>query len=319
MSPLVSIIITSYNYDKYLREAIESALNQSYRNVEVIVVDDGSIDSSPQIIRGYGDKIISVIKNNEGQSSAINTGFSKSKGEIVCLMDSDDVFCLDKIKKIVEVFEIFPQAFWCFHPLRNVSKMNTLLSIYPPPPDSYNKVIDFRGKALNAEHCAWGPATSGLCFRRALLEKILPLPVAAIHSPDNCIRNVALALEKGFFLNEPLSTMKIHGNNARFTCFPIITLSQAIWTREKFPEFKKIANKMFARSLSTYQIEKKHDEYYEKNALIYYSTLDSFYERLSIFLRVRLYIIKLLLVGLLKSSKKRTLVIDDRKISSDLA
>jgi glycosyltransferase involved in cell wall biosynthesis len=307
MSPLVSIIITSYNYDKYLKEAIESALNQSYQNVEVIVVDDGSVDDSPQIIKEYGSRIISILKHNEGQSSAINAGFSKSNGEIVCLMDSDDIFYINKVEKIVDIFVRFPQACWCFHPLRMVDKADTLLSIYPPPPAFYNKIIDFRKQTLSAKHCAWGSATSGLCFRRSLLEKILPLPVAAIYCPDSCLRNVALALEKGFFLNEPLTTMKIHGSNARLSHFPVVFLSQAVWTRKKFPMLKKMTNKIFARSLGGYQTRKDYDEDYEKIALIYYANLDSLSEWVSVSMMVKFYVATSFLITRLKLDKKKLL------------
>jgi glycosyltransferase involved in cell wall biosynthesis len=307
MSPLVSIIITSYNYDRYLREAIESALNQSYQNIEVIVVDDGSIDNSPQIIEEYGNRIISVLKSNEGQSSAINAGFSKSKGEIICLMDSDDVFCINKAKKVVDIFERFPQACWCFHPLRMVDKTDTLLSIYPPPPVSYNKIIDFRKQILSAKHCAWGSATSGLSFRRSLLEKILPLPAAAIYCPDSCLRNVALALEKGFFLNEPLATMKIHGNNARLSHLPAVFLSQAIWMRKKFPMLKKMTNKIFTRSFGGYRIRKECDKDYEEIALIYYADLDSLHEWISVSMMVKFYTTTSFLINRLKLDKKKLL------------
>lgn len=62
--PLVSIIINNYNYGRFLREAIDSALNQTYPHVEVIVVDDGSTDGSQEIITSYGDRVIPVLKEN---------------------------------------------------------------------------------------------------------------------------------------------------------------------------------------------------------------------------------------------------------------
>ncbi len=63
-SPIVSVIISSYNYASYLREAIDSCLDQTYSDVEVIVVDDGSTDNSPAIITSYGDRIKSIFKEN---------------------------------------------------------------------------------------------------------------------------------------------------------------------------------------------------------------------------------------------------------------
>src|SRR5213594_4513645 len=79
---LASIIVNNYNYGRFLREAVDSALNQTYRNTEVIVVDDGSTDGSPDIIAGYGDRIVPILKQNGGQNSALNAGFSLSRGDV---------------------------------------------------------------------------------------------------------------------------------------------------------------------------------------------------------------------------------------------
>ena len=94
-SPLVSILINNYNYAQYLSQAIDSALGQTYTNTEIIVVDDGSTDNSREIINSYGNQIISVLKENGGQASAINAGFAASKGDIICLLDADDIFLPD--------------------------------------------------------------------------------------------------------------------------------------------------------------------------------------------------------------------------------
>lgn len=79
-NPLVSIIITSYNYDRFLRESIDSAINQTYANIEIIAVDDGSKDNSKEIITSYGNKITAILKDNGGQASAFNAGFKVSNG-----------------------------------------------------------------------------------------------------------------------------------------------------------------------------------------------------------------------------------------------
>src|SRR5271154_6940087 len=88
--PLVSIVITNYNYGRYLRAAIDSALAQTYPRVEVIVVDDGSSDSSPQTIASYGTRIVPIIKTNGGHGSALNAGFVASRGTLVMFLDADD-------------------------------------------------------------------------------------------------------------------------------------------------------------------------------------------------------------------------------------
>jgi glycosyltransferase involved in cell wall biosynthesis len=97
--PLASIIINNYNYENFLAESIESALNQSYQPIEVVVVDDGSKDGSRQIITNYGEKIIPILKENGGQGSAFNAGFAASQGELICFLDADDVLLPSAIEK----------------------------------------------------------------------------------------------------------------------------------------------------------------------------------------------------------------------------
>src|ERR671933_952190 len=102
--PLVSIAINNYNYARFLPQAIDSALNQTYPNVEVVVVDDGSTDNSREIIASYGSKIIPGLKENGGQASAFNAGFAASRGDVICFLDSDDAFLPEKVAEVIDAF-----------------------------------------------------------------------------------------------------------------------------------------------------------------------------------------------------------------------
>ena len=88
--PLVSVCVDNYNYAHYVREAIESALGQSYRPVEVVVVDDGSTDGSRDVIEAFGPKVRACFTPNRGQGAAFNTGFAECRGEVVIFLDADD-------------------------------------------------------------------------------------------------------------------------------------------------------------------------------------------------------------------------------------
>src|SRR5687767_13453136 len=102
--PLVSIIINNFNYGRYVAEAIDSALSQTYQWTEVIVVDDGSSDDSRQVIAAYGDRVTAILKENGGQASACNAGFDVSQGEIVCFLDADDTLLPAAVERAVPLF-----------------------------------------------------------------------------------------------------------------------------------------------------------------------------------------------------------------------
>ena len=106
--PLVSIIIPVYNVEKYINECLDSVVNQSYRNMEIILVDDGSTDSSGALCDKWGirDSRVKVIhKGNGGLSDARNVGIKNSNGKYVYFLDSDDFIATDAIEELLNVAE----------------------------------------------------------------------------------------------------------------------------------------------------------------------------------------------------------------------
>src|ERR1700722_9815005 len=91
----VDVVIDNYNYGRFVRDAGDSALAQDHPAVNVIVVDDGSIDDSRTVLRAYGDRIDLVLQDNAGQSAALNAGFERSRGELAMFLDADDVLVPD--------------------------------------------------------------------------------------------------------------------------------------------------------------------------------------------------------------------------------
>ncbi len=100
---LVSAIIPTYNYGKYVSEAIDSILEQSYKSIEIIVIDDGSVDNTAEVLKSYSDKIHYFHQENSGLSAARNTGIKLAKGEFIAFLDADDKWKADKIKHQVEL------------------------------------------------------------------------------------------------------------------------------------------------------------------------------------------------------------------------
>lgn len=107
MKPLVSVVMPVYNGEKYLKESIESILNQTYKNIEFIIIDDCSTDSSFKIIQNFKDVRIKYLKNkkNSGQSASRNNGMNLAKGKYIAIMDADDVSYPERIEKQVIFME----------------------------------------------------------------------------------------------------------------------------------------------------------------------------------------------------------------------
>ena len=102
-NPLVSIIIPVYNGENYVSEAIDSALAQTYNNVEIIVVNDGSEDRTDEICKSYGNKIKYIKKENGGVASALNCGIDAMNGEYFSWLSHDDLYMPDKVLKEIEL------------------------------------------------------------------------------------------------------------------------------------------------------------------------------------------------------------------------
>lgn len=209
------IIIDNYNYDQFISEAIDSALHQSYPNVEVIVVDDGSTDSSREIIAGYGDRILTVLKPNGGQASAFNAGFEKCKADVIFFLDSDDVLFPNAVKKVIELFkknDSVSKVHWQLIVVdENARKTGTMRPAQLPPEG------DFRNRVLKGgpTSCISSP-TSGNAWARSFLEKVFPMPEDMSYY-RTCADEYLFTLAPVFGLvktiAEPQGFYRIHGKN----------------------------------------------------------------------------------------------------------
>jgi Glycosyl transferase family 2 len=113
MTPLVSVIIPAFNRELTVVRSVRSALNQTYGNIEVIVVDDGSSDGTVEQLRQFGDQILVLQQENGGPSMARNHGASRATGSILAFLDSDDEWLPRKIEKQVEVMNAYGNAMPC--------------------------------------------------------------------------------------------------------------------------------------------------------------------------------------------------------------
>ncbi len=106
--PLVSVIMPAYNTARYIREAIDSVLDQDYGNKELIVIDDGSTDGTLDIVRSYGDRLTLITQQNQGSAVARNAGLAAARGEYIAFLDSDDVWLPGKLGLQVRYLQDHP-------------------------------------------------------------------------------------------------------------------------------------------------------------------------------------------------------------------
>jgi len=145
--PLATVVIINYNYEKFVAAAIDSALEQSYQPLEVVVVDDGSTDGSRTIIAGYKNRVRTVLQNNGGQGAAYNAGWRAAHGEFVLFLDSDDVLTKDAIAKVVQAFEgneAVKVQFYLAQVDRNLKPLGFLLPSYDFSPMTTTMLVPRR-------------------------------------------------------------------------------------------------------------------------------------------------------------------------------
>ncbi|MBW4646938.1 MAG: glycosyltransferase [Goleter apudmare HA4340-LM2] len=208
--PLCSIIINNYNYDRFLSQAIDSALSQTYPHTEVIVVDDGSTDNSREIIAEYSDRIISILQPNGKQAAAFNSGFAKSKGDIIIFLDSDDYLFPNAVEQIVAVWK--PELSKVHYRLTVVDTLGKSLG-YSSPQGSSSLSSGEVWKILLDKGGYVSTPTSGNALNRHFLEKLFPIPDEYKLTADDY-----LSFQVPFYgdvaaIDEPLGAYRIHDTN----------------------------------------------------------------------------------------------------------
>lgn len=210
--PLVSVIISNYNYGRFLPQAIDSVLAQTYQNFELIVVDDGSTDNSQEVIESYSAHLIAYFQKNEGQGAALTAGILMSKGEIICFLDADDYYHHDKLKKVVAAFIEHPEWIQVSHSWISVDGEGV-------PTNRSAKYLscgDVRQMLLQRGKYGWG-ITSAIAYRRSVLEQVLPIPKQPRAADTYLTATVPFYGAVGC-INEPLMFYRIHGRNRRAHC-----------------------------------------------------------------------------------------------------
>jgi GT2 family glycosyltransferase len=239
----VSIVIPNYNYERFLRRAIDSALEQAYPNVEVIVVDDASADDSAKVIASYGGRIKTCIKTqNEGHAAAFNSGFVESTGQIVFFLDADDYLYPNAVSDVVNVWNAdTAQAQFRLHV---VDEEQTIKGIFPPPELPFD-AGDVTHNLLRTGRYRT-TVTSGLAFDRPVLETILPIPEQDFRQgADGYLVTLAPLFGKVIAIETCLGAYRIHGSN--HSVFAHKLAERARWrVQHDFLSFDALSNRAAA-------------------------------------------------------------------------
>lgn len=218
LPPLVSIVINTYNYGRFLAAAIESALAQTYPRTEVIVVDDGSTDNSRAVMAAYGERVIPVLQKNGGQAAALNAGFDHSHGTLVFFLDADDMLHPQIVAAVVAAFEDDPQVVRVQYRLAVIDADGAPAgAVMPPPPRPIPHGDLWRSVLAYGDDIAWLP-TSGNAFAAAMLRRIFPIPVSAYRiCADYYLSNLSPLLGRVAALDTVGGYYRVHTANHHHT------------------------------------------------------------------------------------------------------
>lgn len=166
-SPLVSVIIPCYNHEQYVEQSVHSVLNQTYKNIELIVIDDGSSDNSVEVIQKMKDKynFTFITQQNLGVCKTFNKGILLSQGKYIATLASDDYWNLSKIEKQVNCLELHPNSEFCFTQAIEFDDRNPKYKkVFPKKP--------LTGKVLNQVFIRQHVPAASMMFTRNLFDTL---------------------------------------------------------------------------------------------------------------------------------------------------
>ncbi len=232
-APLVSVLISNYNYGHFLSTAINSVLNQTYHNLELIVVDDGSLDGSREILDQYRDTITVIFQENRGQAAAFNAGFKKCHGEIICFLDADDYWQDNKVMETVAAFHRQKRGM-VFHDLFMDQELRTDRGTAAVPRLYSNlKKNALIGGSLYPDFLTTSAAvnfmpTSAMAISKQVAEQIFPLHEQGWKiCADTQIACCAACFAPIGIINKPLGSYRLHSGN----CYSNEQVAQSEHTR----------------------------------------------------------------------------------------
>ncbi len=212
-TPLVSVLIDTFNQGQFLEQAIESVLAQdlSSSELEILVVDDGSTDNTASLMSKFAPRVRYLRKNNGGQASAFNAAFPELHGEIIAFLDADDWWTKDKLSSVLDAFSKNPDVAAVGHGFYDTLADGTPSELVTPDVLHINFASPEQARIAAVGKCCL--ATSKMTVRRRVLERMGPIPEELVFCADEPIMDAALALGGAVLIERPLCYYRYHSNN----------------------------------------------------------------------------------------------------------
>jgi glycosyltransferase involved in cell wall biosynthesis len=209
--PLVTALINTFNYARYLPFAINSVLSQTYDNIELVIVDDGSFDHTAEVLAPYADKARIIVCENGGQGNAFNVGIAAARGELIMFLDADDIWLPTKVERMVALASDHPDCDFLYHKFVNVDAHGNEA---PVPQPEWMVSGRFEQVYLRAGGHYWHPITSVLALRAEYARSLLPLPTYAVREgADSILSDASMLLAKVASCEQVLARRLLHGAN----------------------------------------------------------------------------------------------------------
>ena len=219
--PFVSVLIDTYNHERFIEQAIVSVFEQDFpaSEREILVVDDGSTDRTPEIVRKFEPQVRLLRKANGGQASAFNTGIPECEGEIIAFLDGDDWWAPNKLSIVAEALRANPEFGVVGHGLYEVGELGER-HFSNVPNRQYSCRLRTLEEANQFTELMSFLGTSRLAMRKNVCLRILPLPEQLVIEADEFLVTLAVALSGCIVLENPLTNYRLHaGNLYQFTEF----------------------------------------------------------------------------------------------------
>lgn len=212
-TPAVSVLVDTYNHERYIEQALVSVIEQDFpaSDMEILVVDDGSTDRTPDIVRKFAPRVRLLRKKNGGQASAFNAAIPKLQGEVIAFLDGDDWLAAGKLAAVMGALQEHPEVAGVGHGYREFHE-NTQEFVDRIPNEPTTLHLKTAASAEEASHKRNFLLLGALTVRRTALAGVVPIPEALTFTADSPIAAAALA-GAAFILREPLCYYRIHSAN----------------------------------------------------------------------------------------------------------